>query len=51
VASGCCNLEWFHAFALRVYVNQLAWLHTERWTVNALTVHENVTVNYHLACL
>jgi hypothetical protein len=51
VATGCCNLEWLHTFALSVYVNELPRLHAERWTVNALTVHENVAVNYHLACL
>jgi hypothetical protein len=51
VSSGGCDLERLHALALGVNVYKLAWLHAERWAVDALTVYEDVTVNYHLACL
>jgi hypothetical protein len=34
-----------------VDVDRLAWLHAERWAVNALTIYEDVTVNNHLTSL
>jgi hypothetical protein len=45
------NLERLGAFALLVNVDGLTWLHAEARTVDSLTVHQNVTVNNHLACL
>jgi hypothetical protein len=51
VTAGCSNLERLGAFALLVYVDGLSWLHAEAWTVNALTVHQDVTVYDHLAGL
>jgi hypothetical protein len=51
VTAGCSDLERLGAFALLVNVNGLTWLHAEAWTVNALTVHHDVTVNNHLTSL
>jgi hypothetical protein len=44
-----CNLERLSFLALLGYVHQLTGLHSERWSVNALSIHENVAVNYQLA--
>jgi hypothetical protein len=51
VSTGCSNLERFGTLALFVNVDGLSRLHTERWTVNALTIHQDVTVNNHLTSL
>jgi hypothetical protein len=40
-----CNLERLGFFALLVNVNQLTRLHTERRSVNTLSIDKNVTVN------
>jgi hypothetical protein len=51
VSSSSCNLERFGLFTLLVNVNQLTWLHAERWAINALSVNKDVTVNNQLTCL
>jgi hypothetical protein len=49
MSSGSCNLEWLCSFALLGNMNQLTRLDSERWSVNALTVNQNVSVNNQLA--
>jgi hypothetical protein len=51
VSASSCNLERLGLFALLVNVNQLTWLHAERWAVDALTVNKDVTVHNQLSCL
>jgi hypothetical protein len=51
MSSSSCNLEGLGLFALLVNVNQLTWLHAERWAVDALSVNKDVTVNNKLTCL
>jgi hypothetical protein len=51
VTAGSCNLERLSAFALLVNVDGLARLYSEAWTVNALTINQDVTVNNHLTSL
>jgi hypothetical protein len=51
VSAGCSDLERLGAFALLVNVDGLSWLHAEAWTVDSLTINQDVTVNNHLTSL
>jgi hypothetical protein len=45
------NLEWLHSLTLGSYVNLLARLNSERWSVNQFAIYKNVAVYNELSSL
>jgi len=51
VATSCSYLQWLENLGAWLDVNELSRLYAERWTVNQLTVNEDVTVHNQLTGL
>jgi uncharacterized protein YecA (UPF0149 family) len=51
VSTSCSNLQWLKNLRAWLDVDELSRLYAERWTVNKLTIDEDVTVHNQLTSL